>query len=327
VDFLRRIHERNGSTNTYEHYRQILVCFFTEPALMPDHYARSHVEAFLRSPGQAKGRKGRPPGSGLMNNRLSVLNSFYKYAANYGITDASGAITPLMHTMFPTAGLRHMQRPRPPYRALSAEELRRFFAAIGTGSVRALRDRALFLMYFWCARRRSEILALRRMDIEEGIIIEGNTRHAGMLYHFKGKGKKQIDDMQELPPQAASAVFAYLRASGKLNTMRPDDPIFTALPDHVGKEGYDPRRPLSAQCVWRACKVYAAKAGLDPSRVTVHSFRHSAVRARYESGSDIRAIQKLLRHSNLSTTSDYLQSLTGTSDPGYLLLEKEFGDL
>src|SRR5579872_253238 len=104
--FLRAAYERSGSQCTLDHYRQALTLFFSDPAKMPDRYTREDVERFLHLPGQAIGRVGRPPKIGTINNRLSVLSSFYKYAGSYSIQNAtSGEPEPLMQRMSPTAGL------------------------------------------------------------------------------------------------------------------------------------------------------------------------------------------------------------------------------
>ena len=82
-----------------------------------------------------------------------------------------GRPRPLMQTPSPTLGLRH-RRPDRSYRAFTDEELDRFFEVIPTDTVKGLRDRAIFLLYFWTARRREEIARLRWGDIEQGIIVE-----------------------------------------------------------------------------------------------------------------------------------------------------------
>ncbi len=290
---------------------------------MPDRYTREDVEAFIHSPGRGPGREGDPPSVGLMNNRLSLLNSFYNYAASYSITGEDGSIEPLMKRMSPTAGLKHMQRERPPYRAMTANELQRFFDAIPKDTVIGLRDRALFLTYFYTARRRSEIVDLRWGDLEYGTIIDGNMRYNSWIYHFRGKGHKRQDDSAELPLPAKVAIDRYLEVSGRKDSIKSEDPIFTAA-DRRYKS--NPPRPLHPNTVWHAVKVYAAKAGLDPRKVTTHSFRHTSARRRFEAGSTIREIQILLRHSTMAVTHLYLEE-SSAADPGAKLLEKLFEDL
>ncbi len=105
--------------------------------------------------------------------------------------------------------------------------------------------------------------------------------------------------------------------------MRPSDPLFTRL--HPRKD-IDPHQPLNDEAFARELQYWCKKAGIE-KHVTIHSFRHTGARARYEAGSGIREIQKLLRHSSLQTTDIYLRTLTGTADPGYRLLEAKYGHL
>src|SRR6266702_4299755 len=323
-DFLRRKFDRSGSQSTLDHYRQYLVQFFTEPALIPDAYTREHVEAFVHSPGRGPGREGNPPSVGLMNNRLSVLNSFYAYAGGYGITNEQGIIEPLMKRMSPTAGLKQMQREQGPYRALSAEELRRFFDAIPRDTIIGIRDYALFATYFFTARRRSEIVNLKWGDIEKTTLIEANGgRRPGWLYHYRAKGHKRQDATAELPQVAMEAIVLYLEKSGRLATIKPEDYIFI-MADRRYKP--DAKKPLHPNTVWHAVKVSAARAGIPQGKITTHSLRHTSARVRYESGVDIREIQRILGHANLSVTDTYLRQLTTTADPGAKFLEKKFGD-
>jgi integrase len=323
ASFLRAKHEHSGSSHTLYHYRQALILFFSEPKKSPENYTREDVETFIYAPIQANGRTGQQPGPGTINNRLSILSSFYDYAASYRIDTASGP-APLLNRMSPTAGLKQLQRPKPPYRALTADELRRFFAAIDTTTIIGARDYALFLCYFILARRRDEIRLLKWGEITEGVIIDSETRRTTHVYAFYGKGHKSQVDSAELPETCYNAITRYLDLSGKRATIQPDHPIFTAVPGRAGSRGYDPSRPLAPHAIWMLCKRIAKRAGLDPKRVTVHSFRHTSARIRYEKGSDIREIQTALRHKSLATTDIYLQQLMTIADPGALLLEKFF---
>lgn len=185
----------------------------------------------------------------------------------------------------------------------------------------------MYLCFFWSARRRSEILDLRIQDIESGVIVDGNTRRAATIYHFRGKGHKGIDDVNELPVEAAEALSDWLSYSGKLRDGKPTDPLFTSLPGSPSQYGYDPERPLAPHTIHAQIKRYALKSGIDPARISCHSFRHTAARCRFEASGDLRAVQRLLRHSNVSTTDTYLAVLAGKADPTASLLSARFGNL
>jgi site-specific recombinase XerD len=144
------------------------------------------------------------------------------------------------------------------------------------------------------------------------------------MYTFSLKGFARQREHAELPKPAKDALDTYLLAVGRMGHMEHDDAVFTTLPGYIGQRHHDPKRPLSPQTVWHILKRYVKRAGIDP-KISVHSFRHCAAQQRYLAGSDIREIQKLLHHRSLATTDVYLRGLTGSSDPGYKLLEEKFG--
>src|SRR5258708_33814938 len=79
------------------------------------------------------------------NQRLCVLTSFYRFASAYEINGA-----PIYQKVMPTQGLRYL-KPDAPYRSMSTDELKRFFAAIATDTIKGNRDYALLAPYFWPA--------------------------------------------------------------------------------------------------------------------------------------------------------------------------------
>ena len=74
--------------------------------------------------------------------------------------------------------------------------------------------------------------------------------------------------------------------------------------------GRDPNRPIDVQVLYSACRSARAAAGID-KRVTVHTLRHSFATHLLENGTDIRIIQVLLGHNNLSSTARYTRVSNG----------------
>jgi len=214
------------------------------------------------------------------------------------------------------------------------EDFLRFFSMIPTDTVKGLRDRAIFLLYFWTARRREEIARLRWGDIEQATIVDEFGGHKqGWRYRFYGKGKSGQQDMAELPLPAKIAIDRYLRAARRMHTMTSDAPLFVAIgPEQGGgKRGVtlpiDDHTPLTSRAIAHALKHYASLAGIDAERLSIHSWRHTSAQRRYEAGEDVRSLQRLLRHSNIATTDIYVRGLMGTADPGASLLEERFAHL
>jgi site-specific recombinase XerD len=338
AQFLRQLYDRSHSTRTAEAYRSTLIAFFTGsaqggPPKHPEDYTREDVEYFLHRASTSRRNAGAPPSIATINQRLSIVASFYNFAATFTIPGPDGRPQPLLQTPSPTLGIRH-GKPDRSYRALSDDELDRFFAVIPTDTVMGLRDRAIFLLYFWTARRREEIARLRWGNIEQGTIVEpGGKRRQGWRYHFHGKGKGGQEDIAELPDPAKTAIDRYLIAARRMQTIQSDDPLFVAIgPEQGGgKPGVtlppDDHTPLTSRAIAHALKKYAKMAGIDEKRLSLHSLRHTAATQRYAAGSDVREIQHLLRHASIATTDTYLRELMGTADPGSKLIEEKFKHL
>ncbi len=336
--FLRQLYERSRSEKTVLDYRRTLLSFFTSsayggPPKHPERYTREDVEDFLHRPSTSNRNFGAPPSIATVNQRLAILSSFYKFAATFTVPGPDGHPHPLLQTPSPTLGLRH-NRPDRTYRAFSDEELDRFFDVIPTNTVKGLRDRAIFLLYFWTARRREEIARMRWGDIEQTTFADDRgARRKGWRYRFYGKGRRGQEDWAELPGPAKQAIDRYLTAARRINSMCPGDPLFVAIgPEQGGgKPGVtlppNDHTPLTSRAIAHALKQYARQSGIDVQKLSIHSWRHTAAQQRYQAGEDIRSLQRLLRHSNIATTDIYIRGLTGTADPGASLLENRFAHL
>lgn len=338
ANFLRQLFERSRSEKSVRDYRRTLLTFFSSsahggPPKHPEDYTREDVEDFLHRPSTSLRNTGAAPATATVNQRLAILSSFYKFAATFTIPGPDGRPQPLLRTSSPTLGLRH-NKPDRTYRAFSDEELDRFFEVIPTETVKGLRDRAIFLLYFWTARRREEIARLRWGDIEQTTFVdERGGRRQGWRYRFYGKGKGSQQDWAELPGPAKQAIDRYLVAARRMKAIHSDDPLFLAIgPEQGGgKRGVtlpmDDRTPLTSRAIAHALKQYARLASIDVQKLSIHSWRHTAAQQRYQAGEDVRSLQRLLRHGNIATTDIYIRGLIGTADPGAGLLEGRFAHL
>ena len=156
---------------------------------------------------------------------------------------------------------------------LSADEVVRFLEAVSS-----LKSRAALTTAYAAGLRASEVAGLMIADIDSarGVI---RVRH--------GKGAKDRDVM--LSTQLLGILRAYLRLA------RPQRHLFP---------GRDEDRPISPTVLHAACRSAVEAAGLS-KRVTLHTLRHSFATHLLESGADIRIIQALLGHANLSSTARY----------------------
>ena len=163
---------------------------------------------------------------------------------------------------------------------LSADEVVRFLE-----SVSSLKSRAALTTAYAAGLRASEVAGLRVADIDSarGVII---VRH--------GKGGKDRNVM--LSPQLLGILRTYWRLA------RPKTFLFP---------GRDEEHSIDQTVLHAACRSAVKAAGLT-KRVTLHTLRHSFATHLLENGTDIRIIQVLLGHNNLSSTARYAQVATHT---------------
>jgi len=184
-----------------------------------------------------------------------------------------------------------MPRNRRPTRRLPAEPLvlADVEALRGACSRRAptgIRNRALLAVLFRSGLRISEALALFPKDIDPG---------GGMLRVLHGKGNKART--APLPTDAAEAVDRWLECRKRLR-LTGRHRLFCTLRG----------QPLWDSYARALCKRLATKAGVE-KRVHPHGFRHGWALAQVQSGTSLNAIQQLLGHRSLHTTSVYLQHI------------------
>jgi len=248
-----------------------------------------------------------------IGQRLAAISSFYTYACRtFIIVDSTGQEHPLHH-FNPAAGV-----PRPRVDAygkstyLTVDQTRAFLRSINRSTVQGLRDYALFLAYLATGRRNTEVRTLTYASFE---------KDSGRIwYRWYGKGRRRRD---ECPDPVWQSIQAYLKASGRLESIQPDDYIFTAHSDHgshlpnVSSPADPGEQPLSMVMVGKLTKKYARRAGLDPSHITVHTLRHTAAMLRKEAGESVEAISAFLGHSNLAITQVYLHKVEGHADAAW----------
>jgi site-specific recombinase XerD len=165
---------------------------------------------------------------------------------------------------------------------LSAEEVVRFLEAVW-----GLRNRTALTVAYAAGLRVSEVTRLRVGDIDSG---------RGIIRVEHGKGGK---DRQVMLSQS---LLRILRGYWRLARPKPRTWLFPRR---------DGQQPIHTRVLHEACAIALEAANLDKP-VTPHTLRHSFATHLLEAGTDIRIIQVLLGHSNLSTTALYAQVATST---------------
>jgi integrase/recombinase XerD len=171
---------------------------------------------------------------------------------------------------------------------LSVEEVDRLLALPDVSTARGLRDRAFIELLYATGLRVSELVALgvAHLNLEAGYLTA------------RGKGAKER--LVPIGDEAASWVSRYVRdARPTLLGKRPSSRLF------VNARGGG---ALSRLGVWKILKGYGVQAGIS-RRLSPHVLRHSFATHLLDRGADLRAIQMMLGHADLSTTQIYTHVL------------------
>jgi integrase/recombinase XerC/integrase/recombinase XerD len=175
-------------------------------------------------------------------------------------------------------------------RVLSAREAAGLLDGISASGPLELRDRAMFELAYSCGLRAEEIVSLRLCDVD----------HDAEQLRVEGKGRKTRFVPAGEP--ALAAVAAYLeRARHQLaNTSAPTLRGAQQQPLFLSKTG----RALGTSDVRRRLKMWTARTGAGQG-ASPHALRHSFATHLLDGGADLRSIQEMLGHANVSSTQIY----------------------
>jgi site-specific recombinase XerD len=170
---------------------------------------------------------------------------------------------------------------------LHYDEIQRLFEQIQTNSEPGLRDMAIMELLFSSGLRVSELVNLNRDHI--------NTKRREFM--VRGKGNK--DRPIFISESAAQRVTDYLEE--RSDTLAP---LFLSYSRNVSADMTGDYRRLTPRSIQRMISRYARLAGIT-KHVSPHTMRHSFATDLLMNGADIRSVQTMLGHSNISTTQVY----------------------
>jgi integrase/recombinase XerD len=204
--------------------------------------------------------------------RTAAARSFYKHLQLLGARGDN-----------PAAAIELPRRPRHLPKTLSPGEAERLIEAAAGTQPRALRDQALVELLYGAGLRVSEAVGLDRA----GVDIEGR------LVRVTGKGGKER--IVPIGRPAAEALRRYLSRGRPFLDARHRPELF------LNARG----GALTRAGAFLILRKLAGKAGLEPERVHPHLLRHSFATHLLEGGADLRSLQEMLGHADLSTTELY----------------------
>ena len=267
--------ERRLAGNSVESYARdlaLLAEFAAGRGVRIEKLTRSDLEGFVRN----QMSDGRSPRS--VARAVACYRGFYRYLILDGRLKAS-----------PADDLRPPRAWKTLPRFLSVEEVDQLVAQPDVATPRGLRDRALIELLYATGMRVSELIGLRPSDV---------NLDASYLT-CTGKGEKQR--IVPIGDEAAAWVRRYLRdGRGALLGRRNSPRLFV----NARGGGFG----LTRVGFWKILKAYARQARLRTA-VSPHLIRHSFATHLLERGADLRAIQMMLGHADLSTTQIYTHVL------------------
>ncbi|MHB9033974.1 MAG: site-specific tyrosine recombinase/integron integrase [Anaerolineae bacterium] len=213
--------------------------------------------------------------SATVARKVAAIKSFFHFLVRQGLVtqDPSSELdTPHVRKSLPTA--------------ITEEEVELLLNAPDLDDlVRGLRDSALLEVLYATGMRVSEVVSLNMQDIDW-------DNHSITCIHEDGKERRI-----PLLDRPMEALTRYTRESrGQLAHDSSETALFL---NHRGQR-------LTRQGLWLIIKKHVEKIGI-PQTVTPHTLRHSFAAHRLNSGADVRQVQELLGHANVSTTQVYTQ--------------------
>jgi integrase/recombinase XerD len=274
LDFLSYLElERGLSRNTLNAYRTDLLQFgefLLAHDADPLTVRPADVAEFLAELATGNGRPA--CSSSTIHRKAACLRSFYKHLRREEMIDTD-----------PTAALSAPRRSKKLPQVLNYSEVKRLLITPRGDAPAARRDRALLEVMYACGLRASETINLELSDVD---LRQGFLR-------ARGKGSKER--LVPLGRQAIAALNAYLRdGRPKLVGERPEPKLF------VNFRG----GPLTRQGLYKIVQRHARTAGLA-GRMSPHTLRHSFATHLLAGGCDLRAVQEMLGHADISTTQMY----------------------
>jgi integrase/recombinase XerD len=263
--------ERGLGARTVDEYGQELARYITwlrEAHLVgPAEATQTHVEAFLRA---AQERGAGAPGRA---RTLTVLRQFHRFLQVEGLAPLD-----------PTELLERPRQSRTLPQVLGGEDVEAMLASVDMTKPRGLRDAAVLEFFYATGTRVSELCGLKLKDVELG---------AGFV-RVRGKGQKER--MVPIGQEALQRLERYLsEARPAILKGRKSNVLFVTTWGGA----------FTRQAVAKLVKKHARAGGLGDKPASPHKLRHAFATHLVEGGADLRAVQMMLGHADLSTTQIY----------------------
>ncbi len=230
--------------------------------------------------------------------RLSVHTRFYGWASQ----------TQLIHQN-PSAHMQGIRAQRPQPKTLSEAQVDALLDAPNPTTALGARDAAMLELMYASGLRVSELVGLTVGQIS---LTDGALR-------VTGKGSKER--VVPFGERASDALEYFLNGKNGINDLHPPRQQLlhgrasSAL--FVTRDGASQNGGMSRQMFWKTIKQYALLAGIPSVLISPHTLRHAFATHLLNHGADLRAVQLLLGHADISTTQIYTHIASARLDKLY----------
>lgn len=260
---------KNASANTLLSYRRDIISFFT--------YLNSHSVSCEAASGTTVldyllGLQKEGKSASTVSRNLASIRSFYKYMQNEGLI-----------TQDPTLNLHSLKAEKKLPAVLTSDEVEKLLNQPDVREAKGCRDKAMLELLYATGMRVTEMIELKLSEIDMNV---------GYINCNQGK-KSRVIPVYSIAKKAVKTYIDDARPK-LLGSKNEEECLF------VNCSG----SKMTRQGFWKIIKQYAFNANIK-KEITPHTLRHSFATHLLENGADLRSIQEMLGHADISSTQIY----------------------
>ena len=262
--------EKNAAANTLSSYLRDVrqfLDYLSAEGVAPERAGQSVLEQYTKHL-TAQGKS-----LATVTRSIASLKSFYTYLLIEGYVTSNPA-----KTITPVRAERKLPQ------ILTSKEVDLFLEQPECCDAKGYRDKAMLELLYATGIRVSELINLDLC----------NLNLSASIIRCESRGRERIIPLY---PSAVRALAEYVEKIRPQMVEQPDEPAL-----FVNLNG----RRMSRQGFWKIIKYYQEKAGIKKD-ITPHTLRHSFAAHLLENGADLRSIQEMLGHADISSTQIYTQ--------------------
>ena len=261
--------EKHASENTVTSYlrdvRQFETYLRAVPEVPVERCTQEHVEGYVAY------MTGRGKSAASVARGIASLKSFFAYLMGAGVADSN-----------PARGVSPVRAERKYPQILTSKEVELFLDQPQCVDAKGYRDHAMLELLYATGIRVSELIGL---DL-------GDVNFSAGLLRCASRGKERVIPLYQT---AIRALQDYVREYRPQIVVDPEEHVL-----FVNMNG----ERMSRQGFWKIIKYYQERAGIQKD-ITPHTLRHSFAAHLLENGADLRSIQEMLGHADISSTQIY----------------------